>query len=160
MFSLRHLVPICFAAAINTEDVGIGSPEASTVLPILDHKPQNYHHQYTSISPTTNKMDNFKKMCRLLQFHISWFVNNKANLKWSNIPLILKKWNQPFHTIYQYQFTAICNTKINLILHNLNPQFLQLLRNSIHGDAPKDYISPNYFKTHLIFLEFIPSIKP
>lgn len=35
MFSPRHLVPICLAAAINTDDVGIGSPEASMELSIL-----------------------------------------------------------------------------------------------------------------------------
>ena len=32
MFSERHLTAMCFDAAISTDDVGIGSPAASTVL--------------------------------------------------------------------------------------------------------------------------------
>lgn len=32
MFSERHLTAICFDAAINTDEVGIGSPAASTLL--------------------------------------------------------------------------------------------------------------------------------
>lgn len=64
----RHLLAICFDAAIKTADVGIGSPAASTVLAITI---PNHNHRWQF----------FIRMTR------NWLNCNAYKLNWSNLQL-------------------------------------------------------------------------